>query len=82
MNLTPYLKILAACFALGFFGLACGGGSSRSSERTNTTSTSSSETCLSSHFCLGETCECTTTGRSGESCSDEDSCEDECEVCQ
>lgn len=43
---------------------------------------SSSETCESSHSCLNGACTCNTDGKSGDSCTDDDKCESECEVCK
>jgi hypothetical protein len=51
------------------FSLACGG------EDTNT-----SQTCKSDHECQNDVCQCTTAGKSGQSC-EKDECEAQCEVC-
>ena len=42
---------------------------------------SSMQTCDSSHQCINDVCECTTEGLEGTSCTDDDACVDECEVC-
>jgi hypothetical protein len=41
----------------------------------------SSQQCESSHQCTNGVCECTTEGKEGDACTDDDACVDECEVC-
>ncbi|APR81123.1 Hypothetical protein A7982_06470 [Minicystis rosea] len=42
----------------------------------------SSQTCESSHACENGVCTCETAGKSGQSCTDDDKCVSECEVCK
>jgi hypothetical protein len=44
-------------------------------------SSSTMETCDSSHQCINDVCECTTPSKEGDACTDDESCVDECEVC-
>jgi len=43
--------------------------------------TSSEQTCVSMHLCENDVCVCTTPGKEDESCTDDEACSDECEVC-
>lgn len=40
------------------------------------------QTCTSSHECVNGVCECTTAGKDGDSCTSDEACPDECEVCE
>ena len=40
----------------------------------------SNSTCNSTHECMNDVCQCTTSGKSGNSC-EKDKCESQCEVC-
>lgn len=42
---------------------------------------SSEETCQSSHQCINDVCECQTPTLEGMECTDDDECVDECEIC-
>lgn len=42
---------------------------------------STSTNCESSHQCINGACTCTTSGKDGNSCTDNDACESECKVC-
>lgn len=65
---------LSTLFFAGALGLvACGG--------SDTNNNNSGQTCRSNHQCINDVCECTTAGKSGDSCTDNDSCPSECEVC-
>lgn len=69
------MSIKRAFFAFAFsfflvFAMACG------SEEESTETT-----CDSSHECINDVCECTTEGKDGEACTDNDTCPEECEVC-
>lgn len=66
-SIKALLPALMVAFFL-VFGAACG-------------DESTSESCESSHDCVNGVCECTTEGKDGESC-EEDTCEEECEVCE
>jgi hypothetical protein len=46
-----------------------------------TTSTMTEEECMSSHECINDVCECTTPGLEDMSCTDDEACEEECEIC-
>lgn len=73
------MKILATTLFLAtisVFALACGGSDSNGSGGNG-----SSQTCKSSHTCVNGACTCDTEGKSGQSCTDEDKCEEECKVC-
>lgn len=73
------LSVLAVLgFALSIFAgpLGCGDSGTGGSSAGGGSSTS----CESFHQCTNGVCECTTTGKEGQSC-EEDACEDDCEVC-
>ncbi|MFP4599981.1 MAG: hypothetical protein ACLFVJ_17115 [Persicimonas sp.] len=78
MSIRRLFFILCLSFSLAL-SVSCGddGGD----DGDNNTSSSSSETCSSSHECVNGACECTTSGKEGDACTDDDACEDECEVC-
>ncbi len=42
---------------------------------------SSEEVCQSSHSCINDVCQCDTPTLEGMECTDDDECEDECEIC-
>lgn len=42
---------------------------------------SSMQTCESMHSCINDVCTCETPGLEDQSCTDNDACVDECEVC-
>lgn len=69
------ITTLSTFFIAGALGLAACGGSDRNNNN------SSSQTCRSNHQCINDACECTTPGKDGDSCTDNDSCPSECEVC-
>lgn len=56
-----------------------GGSDAMTTAQTQTTSTE--ETCDSSHQCIGASCMCTTPGLENMSCTDDTACEEECEIC-
>lgn len=64
--------LLAATLTLALAG--CGGDSGDSTE------SSSSSSCSSTHECMNDVCQCTTEGKSGQSC-EKDDCESDCRVC-
>lgn len=74
----------AILVALMFAGTVCtaavGCGDSTSDGNGGSTGTGS-QTCDSSHECINDVCTCSTEGKDGTSCTDEDLCETECEVC-
>ncbi len=66
---------LSTLFFAGALSLAaCGGDGGNTNNNSN-------QTCRSNHQCVNDVCECTTEGKSGDSCTDNDSCPSECEVC-
>lgn len=87
--LTTTLSPIVAAFILALTP-ACGGddeGGSGNDDGGSTTGSSQSQ-CDSSHDCVGGSCECTTSGKQGQSCCDPDDCGDDanncndaCEVC-
>ena len=56
--------------------MACG-----TTTSTTDDDNSSSETCNSEHECINDVCECKTSGKDGNSCTDNSACVSECEVC-
>lgn len=56
-----------------------GGSDAMTTAQTQTSSTM--ETCDSSHQCVGGSCMCTTPGLENMSCTDDTLCEEECEIC-
>lgn len=50
-------------------------------EGGNGMTSSSSETCVSNHTCINGVCTCQTPGLKDMPCSDDDACEEECEIC-
>ena len=83
MTTTPWKLVCAAILTLG---LAHAAGCSDSeteggTNSTNSTSSSSNSSCDSAHQCINGACECTTPGKDGDPCTDEDECPSECEVC-
>jgi|GEM_PF-2089554 len=42
---------------------------------------SSEETCQSSHACINDVCTCQTPGLEDMECTDDEACEEECEIC-
>lgn len=56
-----------------------GGSDAMTTAQTQTSSTM--ETCDSSHQCVGASCMCTTPGLENMTCSDDTLCEEECEIC-
>ena len=84
---------LFALFSLPFAAISCDDDDNNDTSNTSSNSTMGSgmdsatssmmseEVCMSDHMCLNDVCECTTQGLEGMSCTDDEMCEDECEVC-
>ncbi len=45
-------------------------------------SSSSEETCMSRHSCVGDSCVCETPGLEEMPCTNSESCDEECEFCE
>ncbi|NUP07503.1 MAG: hypothetical protein HOW73_15750 [Polyangiaceae bacterium] len=73
------LALLTSLFAVVVF-VGCGDDGGDDSDDGSEGGSGSSTECSSFHECINGACECTTEGKEGQSCS-EDTCEDECEVC-
>ena len=89
--------LLPLVLSLGFAPLACdddddgdsggdtgndGGDHADHGESGSAEVTSSSmQTCESMHSCVNDVCVCETPGLEDQSCTDDDACVDECEVC-
>jgi hypothetical protein len=88
--LITTLAPLGAALALALTP-ACGGddsGGGNGSEDDSGSTSGSSSSCSGSFDCVGGSCECTTSGKEGQSCcdpddcgSDSNNCDDVCEVC-
>ncbi len=76
-----FKKLSLVLIATSFFAVACGGEDTSSNNNNNNQSMMTQETCRSSHDCINGICECKTPGKDGNSCSDNDACKKECEVC-
>jgi hypothetical protein len=75
------LAVLGFTLAVFAGPLGCGdSGTGGSSAGGSSAGGSSSTSCESFFECTNGVCECTTDGKTGQSC-DEATCEDDCEVC-
>ena len=75
-------RLLSMLVIAVFFAMAMACGSDDDDENNDPNNNNNYEqTCFSSHECINDVCECTTDGMEGEPCTDNDACEDECEVC-
>lgn len=57
------------------------GGGEEGGEEGGGMTSSSEETCMTSHSCLNDVCVCETPGLEDMPCTDDEMCVDECEVC-
>lgn len=57
-------------------------GSGNSGNSGNGMTSSSEEVCMSSHQCINDACTCQTPGLEDMPCTDDDACEEECEICE
>jgi hypothetical protein len=58
------------------------GSGNNSGNSGNGMTSSSSETCMSSHDCINGSCVCQTPGLEDMPCTDDDACAEECEICE
>jgi hypothetical protein len=65
----------------GAGGASAAQSTSQSASQSASQSTGGEPTCESSHTCVNDVCECTTPGKEGDTCTDDDLCTEECEVC-
>lgn len=56
-------------------------GNDSGDDSSNSQTSSSEETCVSSHQCINGACTCQTPGLEDQPCTDDEACEEECEIC-
>ena len=83
-NLSSWMLSLALFMPLAACDDEDDGGDSAgdSANSSNGMTSSSEEVCQSSHQCINDVCTCQTPGLVDMPCTDEDACEEECEICE